>query len=143
MMTQFAYAVENDLGPDEFIDVLKRSTLAERRPVAERARIETMLKHANLIVTARTGDGLLVGISRCVTDFSFCCYCSELAVDAAYQKRGIGERLIEVSAAKAGPFAHFILLSAPKAVGFYEKIGMTRHPTCFERTGWKRFADQA
>lgn len=133
------YRCETDLGADEFIDVLVRSTLAERRPVRERARIETMLRNADLIVTARTEAGALVGVSRCLTDFSFCCYCSDLAVDAAYQKRGVGERLIEESARAAGEYAHFILLSAPKAVGFYERIGMVRHPAAFERTDWKRF----
>jgi ribosomal protein S18 acetylase RimI-like enzyme len=99
-----------------------------------------MLKHANLVVTARTQAGRLVGVSRCLTDFSFCCYCSDLAVDSAYQRRGIGERLIAESAKAAGEYAHFILLSAPKAVGFYEKIGMVRHPAAFERAEWKRFA---
>lgn len=137
-----SYAREQDLSADEFIDVLKRSTLAERRPVNERRRIETMLENADLIVTARDENGLIVGVSRCVTDFSFCCYCSDLAVDVAFQGRGIGERLIEESAALAGEYAHFFLISAPKAVGFYEKIGMVRHPACFERRGWKRFADE-
>jgi ribosomal protein S18 acetylase RimI-like enzyme len=135
------YAREAGLSADEFIDVLKRSTLAERRPVNERARIEAMLDHANLVVTARNEPGRLIGVSRCLTDFAFCCYCSDLAVDAAYQGKGIGERLLDESAKAAGEHAHFILLSAPKAVGFYERIGMTRHPACFERPGWKRFAD--
>lgn len=141
MSEAIAYAVENDLGAEEFIDVLKRSTLAERRPVDERRRMEMMLKHANLVVTARNEEGLLVGVSRCLTDFSFCCYCADLAVDGAYQKQGIGERLLEVSAAEAGEHAHFFLLSAPAAVGFYEKIGMARNNACFERPGWKRFAE--
>lgn len=135
------YRREQALSADEFIDVLKRSTLAERRPVNERGRIETMLANANLIITARNEEGLLVGVSRCVTDFSFCCYCSDLAVDAAWQGKGIGERLIEESAAEAGEYAHFLLLSAPRAIGFYERIGMRRHPDCFERPGWKRFSE--
>jgi ribosomal protein S18 acetylase RimI-like enzyme len=142
-MSAISYAVENDLGVEEFIDVLKRSTLAERRPVAELGRIGKMLSHANLIVAARNDDGLLIGVSRCLTDFAFCCFCSDLAVDAAYQGQGIGERLLDISAAEAGEHAHFILLSAPKAIGFYEKIGMVRHPACFERPGWKRFAEKA
>ncbi|MEE2689939.1 MAG: GNAT family N-acetyltransferase [Pseudomonadota bacterium] len=141
-METVEYAVENDLWADEFIDLLLRSTLAERRPVKERARIETMLKHANLIVTARDGEGRLIGVSRCVTDFSFCCYCSDLAVDQAWQGKGVGQRLLDESAAAAGPYAHFFLISAPKAVGFYEKIGMRRLGTAFERADWKRFADQ-
>lgn len=142
MSTGYAYAIENDLAVEEFIDVLKRSSLAERRPVKERGRMAAMLKHANLIVTARNGEGVLVGVSRCLTDFSFCCYCADLAVDAACQGEGVGARLIEESKAAAGEYAHFFLLSAPKAVGFYEKIGMTRHPACFERTDWKRFASE-
>lgn len=136
------FAIENNLGANEFIDILKRSTLAERRPVKERARIETMVKNADLIVTARDGAGRLVGVSRCLTDFSFCCYCSDLAVDAACQGQGIGARLIEESKRAGGDQAHFFLLSAPAAVGFYEKIGMTRHPACFERADWIRFADE-
>lgn len=138
MTVEIAYAVENGLGADEFIDILKRSGLAERRPVNQRARIEGMLEHANLIVTARNRDRLLVGVSRCLTDFAFCCYCADLAVDAACQGQGIGVRLIEESKTAASEYAHFFLLSAPGAVSFYEKIGMTRHPNCFERTDWNR-----
>lgn len=141
MVSTLVYSVETNLPVDEFISVLKRSTLAERRPVNERARIETMLRNANLIVTARTGDGLLVGVSRCVTDFAFCCYCSDLAVDEAFQGYGVGMRLLEESRKAAGPHAHFLLLSAPKAEGFYEKIGMRRYPACFDFPDWKRFDD--
>lgn len=143
MSDAILYSVEKRLSPDEFIAVLKRSTLAERRPVNERARIETMLRNANLIVTARTVEGLLVGVSRCVTDFSFCCYCSDLAVDEAYHGRGIGKRLLDESRKAAGPYAHFLLLSAPKAETFYEKIGMRRFPACFDFEDWKRFDDGA
>lgn len=135
------YAVEKTLSADEFITVLKRSTLAERRPVDERARIETMLRNANLVVTARDETGRLVGVSRSVTDFAFCCYCSDLAVDADFQGQGVGARLIEETRKAAGPFAHFLLLSAPKAEGFYERIGMRRYPACFDFADWKRFDD--
>ena len=46
--------------------------------------IRGMLEHADIIVTARSG-GLLVGISRAITDHSFCTYLSDLAVDVDYQ----------------------------------------------------------
>ncbi|MBB5518491.1 GNAT family N-acetyltransferase [Amphiplicatus metriothermophilus] len=143
MSGTLVYAIENDLDTDEFVDVLIRSTLAERRLAKERARIETMLRNANLIVTVRDCEGCLVGVSRCLTDFAFCCYCSDLAVDESRQGEGVGRRLIEESARAAGPYAHFFLLSAPKAEGFYERIGMVRHPACFERADWKRFDDGA
>jgi GNAT superfamily N-acetyltransferase len=134
------YAVEPGLGADEFIDVLTRSTLAERRPVKESARIEKMLANADIIVTARDA-GRIIGVSRCVSDFAFCCYCSDLAVDKAYQGRGVGKRLLDESANAAGDYAHFILLAAPGAVSYYEHIGMRRLDIAFDRPDWKRFAD--
>lgn len=143
MSAEIAYAVENDLIAEEFVDVLKRSSLDQRRPVSEKSRIQAMLKYANLIVTARSRSGLLIGVSRCLTDFSFVCYCSDLAVDTEFQGRGVGKALINLSAEHAGNCAHFLLLSAPDAVGFYEKIGMVRHPACFERLDWKRFTGES
>jgi GNAT superfamily N-acetyltransferase len=80
---------EPNLTAQEFIDVLVRSTLAERRPVNEYDTIQVMVKNADLIVTARL-DGLLIGVSRAITDFAYCTYLSDLAVDATYQRQGIG-----------------------------------------------------
>lgn len=82
------------LQADEFVDCLIRSTLAERRPVDDIARIEGMLRHADLIITARTTSGLLVGVARALTDFHYCTYLSDLAVDVHYQRSGIGRELI-------------------------------------------------
>ncbi|TWR31435.1 GNAT family N-acetyltransferase [Mucilaginibacter pallidiroseus] len=123
------YQRETTLAADEFIDVLIRSTLAERRPVDDRTRIEDMLKNANLIVTARI-DGKLIGVSRCLSDFSFCTYMSDLAVDASYQKMGIGVKLIR-EAKLHSPMAKLILLAAPKAVNYYPKTGMQHFEHCF------------
>ena len=86
------YAREDYLGADEYIDVVRKSGL--NRPIEDRGRVERMLAHANLIVTARQ-DGKLVGFARSLTDFCFCCYLSDLAVDKACQGQGIGKRLIE------------------------------------------------
>lgn len=115
---------------DQFIDVLNRSTLGERRPVNDRVRIEKMLKHGNILVTAWDGD-LLVGVSRAISDFSFCCYLSDLAVDEAYQKQGIGKELVYRTHAVAGEYVALILLAAPKAAEYYPKIGMERFTDCF------------
>lgn len=128
------YAIENDLGADEFVDVLKRSTLAERRPVDDARRIADMLAHGNLIITARDPDkgDVLIGVSRNLTDFAFCCYCSDLAVDQGYQGRGIGRGLIEESMRAAGENARFVLLSAPDALGYYPHIGMRKLENAFD-----------
>jgi predicted N-acetyltransferase YhbS len=123
------YSRETDLQPDEFRDVLIRSSLGERRPVDDAARIASMVKNANLIITARD-NGLLVGVARSVTDFSYCTYLSDLAVDEAYQKKGIGKELIRQTKL-ASVQAKLILLSAPKAVEYYPRIGMRRHEHCY------------
>jgi predicted N-acetyltransferase YhbS len=128
-MSEIIYKVEQTLDPSEFIDILIRSTLAERRPVDDLERIKEMCKNANLIVTARE-NGNLIGVARSITDFAYCTYLSDLAVDKSYQKKGIGKRLIEETK-KASPQAMLILLSAPAAVFYYPKIGMTKHNHCF------------
>lgn len=89
-----------------------------------------MLRHANVIVTARDG-GRLVGVSRAVTDFSYCCYLSDLAVDVAFQRQGIGKRLIAETHAAAGATTTLVLVAAPAAEHYYAKIGMQRLSSCW------------
>jgi GNAT superfamily N-acetyltransferase len=120
------YETSRQISADEFIDVLTRSTLAERRPVEDRACIEAMLKHANILCTAWDG-AKLVGVARSVTDFAYCCSPSDLAVDEAYQRQGIGVRLIDETKALLGDRAKIILLAAPMAVDYYPKIGFEKH----------------
>jgi predicted N-acetyltransferase YhbS len=123
------YQTENDLSVDEFREVLVNSTLGERRPIDEPERLAAMLKHGNLIVTARE-NGKLIGVARSLTDFAFCTYLSDLAVDEHVQKMGIGKELIRLTKL-AAPKAKLILLAAPKAVGYYPKIGMTQWQHCY------------
>ena len=117
------YALEPNLSAQEFRNILIASALAERRPADDHKRLDKMLRRADIIVTARDGKQL-VGISRAVTDFSYCCYLSDLAVDAAYQGQGIGKRLIEETHAVAGLQTSLFLVSAPGVEGYYAKIGM-------------------
>jgi GNAT superfamily N-acetyltransferase len=124
------YAIEPDLSPDEFTDLLRRSTLAERRPVDEPATIAGMLRHADILATARA-DGLLVGLSRAITDWSYCTYLSDLAVDAAWQRRGLGRELLRRTHEAAGLHTSLILLAAPAARGYYPRIGMSSHDSCW------------
>lgn len=116
----------------EFRDVLRRSTLGERRPVDDLERLERMLDNSNLIVTAREPvRRLLIGISRCVSDFAYCCYCSDLAVDEAVQRQGVGRELLRLTQEAAGEEATLLLVAAPKAKDYYPHIGMTRVESCF------------
>ncbi len=118
-----SYAIETNPSVDEVIAVFAGSGI--RRPVNEPERIGRMIEHANLIVTARH-EGRLVGIARALTDFSFCCYLSDLAVDGAYQRSGIGRALIDRVADAIGPEAMLLLLAAPEASEYYPHIGFTK-----------------
>jgi GNAT superfamily N-acetyltransferase len=128
---EFTYRLEPTLSASEFIDVLARSTLAERRPIGDAETIAGMLANADIVLTARTADGLLVGVSRAITDFSYCTYLSDLAVDEAFQGRGIGRELIRRTHEAAGPHTSLILLAAPKAATYYPHIGMRQHNSCW------------
>src|SRR5262245_33671146 len=121
-MEKVEYCVEPTLTVDEFIDVLRRSTLAERRPVGDAAGIAGMLAHADIIVAARDAQRMLVGVSRAITDFTYCTYLSDLAVDVAFQRRGIGRELIRQTHLAAGLGTSLILLAAPKAETYYPHI---------------------
>ncbi len=125
-----SYQLELGLPPDEFVDLLRRSTLAERRPVDEPNTILGMLEHADVIITARS-SGKLVGVARAITDFSYCTYLSDLAVDVALQRQGIGRELIRRTHEAAGLHTTLILLAAPKAESYYPHIGMKQHHSCW------------
>lgn len=125
-----AYALEPELDVDAFRDVLVRSTLGLRRPIDDRDRLTRMLANADLIVTARHG-GRLVGVARSITDSAYCTYLSDLAVDADYQRRGIGKRLVFETRKHAGEEAGLVLIAAPAARDYYGKIGMQRSDACW------------
>ncbi|CAM2156108.1 GNAT family N-acetyltransferase [Pararobbsia alpina] len=124
------YERDRKITREQFVDLLVRSTLGERRPIDDDACIDAMLANANLTITAWDGDHL-VGVARSVTDFAYCCYLSDLAVDSGLQRAGVGRELIRLTQAALGPKAKLILLSAPKAVGYYPRVGFTRHENAY------------
>jgi len=105
------YEYSTEITEDKFVDLLRRSTLAERRPVEDLKIIKAMIEHANLLCTAWDGD-TLVGLARSLTDFEYCCYLSDLAVDLKYQNSGIGRELVRQTQLKLGKRAKIILLAA-------------------------------
>jgi ribosomal protein S18 acetylase RimI-like enzyme len=115
-----AYRVNVPLNPEAVAAVLRGSGI--RRPVDDVDRIRRMVEQANLIVTAWDGERL-VGIARALTDFSYCCYLSDLAVDAAYQRQGIGKELVRRVREEIGAESMLLLLAAPEAMGYYPKLG--------------------
>ena len=109
----------------QFADILGRSELGQRRPVDDTPRLQRMLEGADLIITARSASqGKLIGIARSLTDWSYACYLSDLAVDHDYQGKGIGKRLIDLVREHAGEESMCLLVSASDSVDFYHRIGM-------------------
>ncbi len=84
-----------------------------------------MYENAILTVTAWEGSSL-VGIARSLTDFSYCCYLSDLAVKKEYQHRGIGNKLIALTKEHIGPQCMLLLLSVASAMDYYPKVGMEK-----------------
>ncbi|MEJ2479823.1 MAG: GNAT family N-acetyltransferase [Acidihalobacter sp.] len=124
------YRINAPVGADEFIELLRASSLGERRPVDDRACMEGMVANANLMVSAWAGD-VLVGIARSMTDFHYACYLSDLAVRRDYQRNGIGKRLQTLTQEALGPNCKLILLAAPAANAYYEHIGYEHNPRCW------------
>jgi ribosomal protein S18 acetylase RimI-like enzyme len=131
--TRVLYARESALDVAEFRRVLVASGLGATRPIDDLPRLEAMLAAANLVVTARLAEPArpLVGVARAVTDFTWCCYLSELAVSASAQGLGIGRALLNEVRQQLGPTVSLVLFSMPEAVGFYERAEMARFPDAF------------
>lgn len=129
-MSEVDYRFGNALDVDVVTELYRASTLGERRPIDDRGIVASMLAHANLVVTAWDGP-LLVGISRTLTDFLYVGYLADLAVRDTHQHRGIGVEMIRRTRDQMGPRSHIVLLAAPKAVGYYPRIGFARHDSAW------------
>ena len=137
------YQINSPITPFQFIEVLKKCSLGERRPIDSPFVMKGMLDNANLLVTAWVSEAheeavndsesnkTLIGVARCVTDFSYCCYLSDIAVDEAYQNQGIGKSMIKKIEQQLPPSCKIILLSAPQASEYYPKIGFTKHESAW------------
>lgn len=116
------------LDPNDVVRVFDSSGIT--RPTQDLPRIARMFATSNLVISAWSG-GVLVGVCRALTDYSYCCYLSDLAVDREFQKHGIGKQLIERVQATIGEEVSLVLLSNPSAVSYYPKVGFVKAETAF------------
>lgn len=127
-MNRISYRDDVQITPEQLADVFRHSGI--RRPVDDLPRLATMLRHASLLVSAWDGERL-VGVARALTDFSYCCYLSDLAVDERYQRRGIGKTLVARVRTAIGERSMLLLLAAPEAMEYYPGLGFEAVPN-----GW-------
>jgi GNAT superfamily N-acetyltransferase len=117
---QIEYRVDAGLSAAELAALFDRSGI--RRPTGDLARIRHMIDNASLTITAWDGEKL-VGVARALTDFVYCCYLSDLAVDRDYQRHGIGRELVQQVRSTIGEETTLLLLAAPEAMEYYPKLG--------------------
>lgn len=101
-----------------------------KRPFHDLKRLQKMIDHADIIISAWDNDRI-VGVARGITDYAYCCYLSDLAVDHDYQRLGIGKQLVEQVRESLGPEVSLVLLSAPTAVEYYPRIGFSHSDKCY------------
>ncbi|WP_295457420.1 GNAT family N-acetyltransferase [uncultured Thiodictyon sp.] len=121
------YLDDAKLTVEAAIELYRRSTLGERRPLDRPDIFAGMIKNASLTMTAWDGERL-VGIARTLTDFTYVAYLADLAVDRDYQQRGIGKQLIQETRQRLGGECMIVLLAAPKAQDYYPKLGFEPNP---------------
>jgi len=86
------YKISVPVSTDQFIELLRASTLGDRRPIEDRECMDGMVKNSSLIISAWEGEKL-TGIARSVTDFHYACYLSDLAVDKNYHSKTIRPKM--------------------------------------------------
>lgn len=128
MLESIEYRQNYPLDPVEVVRVFDASGIS--RPTADLPRIARMFAAPSLVISAWL-DGRLVGVSRSLTDYSYCCYLSDLAVDRALQGKGIGTELIRRTRATIGEEVSLILLAAPEAMGYYPVVGFQHAENAF------------
>lgn len=126
-MTTIIYKHNAQLSPQIVIELYRKCSLGERRPVDKPDVFEKMINNANLVITAWDGDKL-VGIARALSDFSYVTYLADLAVDESYQKQGIGKALMKKMQEMAPVGCKIVLLAAPTANDYYPALGFEHNP---------------
>ncbi|MDQ0496566.1 GNAT family N-acetyltransferase [Paenibacillus brasilensis] len=117
------YRNDKDVEVEDMIEVFRNSGIV--RPINQPERIQTMIKNADILLSAWLGNRM-IGVARALTDWSFCCYLSDLAVDKEFQNSGVGRKLITKVQEEIGKEVALILLAAPSAMTYYPKVGFEK-----------------
>ena len=114
---------------EEYIGFLKRTDLGSQYPKERfEERIARLVDSVSVSLTARNGEGLLVGVLFGLTDFAYWLYVTDMGVDRDYERRGIGRQLMKTAHELAGGEKNIAvyLIANENAVPFYEKCGMKK-----------------
>jgi len=127
-MVLIIFSDKKEQNASDVAEVFRTSGI--NRPYEDVERIQKMIDNSDVLITA-WHDNKMIGVARAITDFSYCCYLSDLAVDQRYQKQGIGKELVQHVRTKIGDDSSLILISAPTAVDYYPKLGFEKLDKAF------------
>lgn len=127
-MMEIVYSHNRIPAAEQVIELFDKAKMP--RPTGDRERIQKMIDNADLIGTAWAAEKL-VGIVRIITDWCWCAYLSDLAVDPGYKQAGIGRNLFQLAKDKLGDETMILLLSVPSAMEYYPKIGFQKEDRAF------------
>lgn len=119
---------EEKLTAKDYIEFLARTDLGSQYPQERfEERIEKLVKNVSISLTARDGEKI-VGVLFGLTDFAYWLYVTDLGVDRAYEKQGIGSELMKRAHQLAGGEKDIAiyLIANENAIPFYEKLGMNK-----------------
>ena len=114
---------------EEYIAFLARTDLGSQYPKERfEERIARLVRHASISLTARSEEGLLVGVCFGITDFAYWLFVTDLGVDRGCVRQGIGAQLMRKAHALAGGEKDIgvYLVANSRAIPFYEKLGMEK-----------------
>lgn len=143
-MNKFITIRQERLSPEEYIDFLKRTDLGSQYP-KERfdERVARLLKNATISLAARNESGILVGVLLGLTDYAYWLYVTDLGIDRAYERQGIGSELMRTAHELAGGEKDIAvyLIANEEAIPFYDKLGMKKSDEVMEynRIEWTGF----
>jgi ribosomal protein S18 acetylase RimI-like enzyme len=115
------YKINHPITAEQSLTLYENAGLARPK---ELNRLQNMLDHANVLITAWAGDRL-VGLLRAMTDYSFDCYLNDLAVDKSFQQKGIGKELVKQLVGLLEDRVLVFLIANPEAADFYAKLGFS------------------
>ena len=120
---------EERISAEEYIDFLKRTDLGSQYPKERfEERIKKLVKNVSISLVARNDENEVVGVLFGLTDFCYWLYITDLGVDRAYERRGIGHNMMKTAHEIAGGEKDIAvyLIANENAVPFYEKLGMEK-----------------
>ena len=120
---------EERITAEEYVGFLKRTDLGSQYPKERfEERIARLVNTVSISLTARNEQGLLVGVLFGLTDYAYWLYITDLGVDRAYTRQGIGRDLLKTAHQLVGGEKDIAvyLIANENAVPFYEKCGMKK-----------------